>query len=225
MTPTPTPAPTSAAGTTPGTAPGSPTPASRRTVLETADIARALTRIAHEVLERNKGADGLVLLGIPSRGVPLAHRLAARIAEVEGSAVPVGALDVTMYRDDLRLHPARTLEHTDLPPEGVDGRTVVLVDDVLFSGRTIRAALDSLNDHGRPSRVQLAVLVDRGHRELPIRADYVGKNLPTSAGERVRVLLQERDGSDAVVIEGGPPSGPPGSAGHQPSDVRPEVAR
>jgi pyrimidine operon attenuation protein/uracil phosphoribosyltransferase len=215
MTPTPTPAPTSAAGTTPGSSP-------RRTVLETADIARALTRIAHEVLERNKGADGLVLLGIPSRGVPLAHRLAAKIAEVEGSAVPVGALDVTMYRDDLRLHPARTLEHTDLPPEGVDGRTVVLVDDVLFSGRTIRAALDSLNDHGRPSRVQLAVLVDRGHRELPIRADYVGKNLPTSAGERVRVLLQERDGSDAVVIEGGPP---PGSPAEHRSDVRPEVAR
>jgi pyrimidine operon attenuation protein/uracil phosphoribosyltransferase len=215
MTPTPTPAPTSAAGTTPGSSP-------RRTVLETADIARALTRIAHEVLERNKGADGLVLLGIPSRGVPLAHRLAARIAEVEGSAVPVGALDVTMYRDDLRLHPARTLEHTDLPPEGVDGRTVVLVDDVLFSGRTIRAALDSLNDHGRPSRVQLAVLVDRGHRELPIRADYVGKNLPTSAGERVRVLLQELDGSDAVVIEGGPP---PGSPAEHRSDVRPEVAR
>ncbi|HTE73551.1 MAG TPA: bifunctional pyr operon transcriptional regulator/uracil phosphoribosyltransferase PyrR [Actinomycetes bacterium] len=219
MTPTPTPAPPSAAGTTSG----SQSPASRRTVLETADIARALTRIAHEVLERNKGADGLVLLGIPSRGVPLAHRLAARIAEVEGSAVPVGALDVTMYRDDLRLHPARTLEHTDLPPEGVDGRTVVLVDDVLFSGRTIRAALDSLNDHGRPSRVQLAVLVDRGHRELPIRADYVGKNLPTSAGERVRVLLEERDGSDAVVIEGGPP--PPGSPAQHRSDVRPEVAR
>ena len=217
MTPTPTPAPTSAAGTT------SSSP--RRTVLEAADIARALTRIAHEVLERNKGADGLVLLGIPSRGVPLARRLAAKIAEVEGSAVPVGALDVTMYRDDLRLHPARTLEHTDLPPEGVDGRTVVLVDDVLYSGRTIRAALDSINDHGRPSRVQLAVLVDRGHRELPIRADYVGKNLPTAAGERVRVLLEERDGSDAVVIEGGPPSGPSGASGQQHPDVRPEVSR
>ena len=204
----------------PGTAPASPappgssTPSSRRTVLEAADIARALTRIAHEVLERNKGADNLVLLGIPSRGVPLAHRLAARIAEVEGSAVPVGALDVTMYRDDLRLHPARALEHTDLPPEGVDGRTVVLVDDVLYSGRTIRAALDSITDHGRPSRVQLAVLVDRGHRELPIRADYVGKNLPTAAGERVRVLLEERDGSDAVVIETA-----------QPSDVRREETR
>ena len=231
MTPTPTPAPTSAA---PGSSPSSSSsasPVSRRTVLEAADIARALTRIAHEVLERNKGAAGLVLLGIPSRGVPLAHRLAARIAEVEGSAVPVGALDVTMYRDDLRLHPARTLEQTDLPPEGVDGRTVVLVDDVLYSGRTIRAALDSLNDHGRPSRVQLAVLVDRGHRELPIRADYVGKNLPTSAGERVRVLLEERDGSDAVVIEGGPSAGssaseqPPGDDNGQLRDVRPEVTR
>jgi pyrimidine operon attenuation protein/uracil phosphoribosyltransferase len=191
MTPTP-----SAAAT-----PSAPTPPSRRTVLEADDVARALTRIAHEVLERNKGADDLVLLGIPSRGVPLAHRLAVRIAAVEGSDVPVGALDVTMYRDDLRLHPARALEHTDVPPEGIEGRTVVLVDDVLYSGRKIRAALDALNDLGRPSRVQLAVLVDRGHRELPIRADYVGKNLPTSTGERVRVLLDESDGSDGVLIE------------------------
>jgi pyrimidine operon attenuation protein/uracil phosphoribosyltransferase len=174
----------------------------QRTVLEAADISRALTRIAHEVIERNKGATGVVLLGIPSRGVPLAHRLAARIASVEGAGVPVGSLDVTMYRDDLRLHPARALEHTDLPAEGIEGRTVVLVDDVLYSGRTIRAALDAINDLGRPSRVQLAVLVDRGHRELPIRADYVGKNLPTSAGERVRVLLEERDGVDQVCIEG-----------------------
>jgi len=173
----------------------------QRTVLEAADISRALTRIAHEVLERNKGASDLVLLGIPSRGVPLAHRLAARIAAVEGTDVPTGSLDVTMYRDDLRLHPARALEHTDLPADGIEGRTVVLVDDVLYSGRTIRAALDALNDLGRPSRVQLAVLVDRGHRELPIRADYVGKNLPTSAGERVRVLLEERDGTDLVCIE------------------------
>jgi pyrimidine operon attenuation protein/uracil phosphoribosyltransferase len=178
---------------------GAPT---SRTVLEAADISRALTRIAHEVLERNKGAGELVLLGIPSRGVPLARRLAGRIAAVEGSEVPVGALDVTMYRDDLRLHPARALEHTDVPPEGIEGRTVVLVDDVLYSGRTIRAALDALNDLGRPSRVQLAVLVDRGHRELPIRADYVGKNLPTSAGERVHVLLEESDGTDAVHIDG-----------------------
>jgi pyrimidine operon attenuation protein/uracil phosphoribosyltransferase len=133
--------------------------------------------------------------------VPLAHRLAARIAAVEGTDVPVGSLDVTMYRDDLRLHPARALERTDLPPGGVEGRTVVLVDDVLYSGRTVRAALDALGDLGRPARVQLAVLVDRGHRELPIRADYVGKNLPTSLAERVHVLLEETDGEDSVTIE------------------------
>ena len=174
-----------------------------RTVLEAADISRALTRIAHEILERNKGADGLVLLGIPSRGVPLAHRLVDRIAAVEGTRVPVGSLDVTMFRDDLRLRPPRSLEHTELPPDGVEGRTVVLVDDVLFSGRTIRAALDALHEQGRPARVQLAVLVDRGHRELPIRADYVGKNLPTSMAERVGVLLKERDGVDRVEIASG----------------------
>ena len=178
-----------------------PQAALSRTVLEAPDISRALTRIAHEILERNKGAGDLLLLGIPSRGVPLAQRLADRIAAVEGSEVMVGSLDVTMYRDDLRLKPARALERTDLPVEGVEGRTVVLVDDVLFSGRTIRAALDALGDIGRPGRVQLAVLVDRGHRELPIRADYVGKNLPTSAGERVKVRLEEMDGSDAVCIE------------------------
>jgi pyrimidine operon attenuation protein/uracil phosphoribosyltransferase len=171
-------------------------------VFEASDIARALTRIAHEVLERNKGAEGIVLLGIPSRGVPLAARLAERITAVEGTRVLVGSLDVTMYRDDLRLRPARALEHTHLPPGGIDARTVVLVDDVLFSGRTIRAALFALNDHGRPRAVQLAVLVDRGHRELPIRADYVGKNLPTSSAERVHVLLTECDGQDSVYIEG-----------------------
>jgi pyrimidine operon attenuation protein/uracil phosphoribosyltransferase len=180
-----------------------------RRVLEAPDIGRALTRIAHEVLERAKGASDLVLLGIPSRGVPLAHRLAARIEAVEGSPVPVGSLDITMYRDDLRLHPARALERTDLPPEGIEGRTVVLVDDVLYSGRTIRAALDALGDLGRPARVQLAVLVDRGHRELPIRADYVGKNLPTSTSERVHVLLEETDGEDSVTIE---TTGSPASA-------------
>jgi pyrimidine operon attenuation protein / uracil phosphoribosyltransferase len=190
-------------GTTP---PGIPSkrdrePSFARPVLEEADIARALTRVAHEILERNKGADDLVLLGIPSRGVPLATRLAARIADVEGRAIPVGSLDVTMYRDDLRLRPARALEHTDMPPEGIDGRRVVLVDDVLFSGRTIRAALDAIGDLGRPRLVQLAVLVDRGHRELPIRADYVGKNLPTSMSERVRVQLTEIDGRDAVTVE------------------------
>ena len=179
-------------------------------VLDDRDIVRALTRIAHEILERAKGADDLVLLGIPSRGVPLARRLAARIATVEGAHVPVGSLDITMYRDDLRLHPARALERTELPPGGVEGRTVVLVDDVLYSGRTIRAALDALGDLGRPARVQLAVLVDRGHRELPIRADYVGKNLPTSTSERVHVLLEETDGEDSVTIESAdePPDAP-----------------
>ena len=161
-----------------------------RTVLEAADISRALTRIAHEILERNKGADGLVLLGIPSRGVPLAHRLAERIATVEGTQVPVGSLDVTMFRDDLRLRPPRSLERTELPPDGVEGRTVVLVDDVLFSGRTIRAALDAVSDLGRPRAVRLAVLVDRGHRELPIRADHVGKNVPTSRDE---VVIDRRE--------------------------------
>jgi pyrimidine operon attenuation protein/uracil phosphoribosyltransferase len=173
-----------------------------RTVLDDRDIARALTRISHEILERNKGARDLVLLGIPSRGVPLARRIAERIATVEGYDVPVGSLDVTMYRDDLRLKPARALMKTEIPAGGVDGKVVVLVDDVLFSGRTIRSALDALNDVGRPSAVRLAVLVDRGHRELPIRADFVGKNLPTSLVERVRLSVAEIDGSDAVRIEG-----------------------
>ena len=179
------------------------TPSGGRTVLDPTDIARALTRISHEILERNKGADDLVLLGIPRRGVPLAQRVAERIASVEGIDVPVGSLDVTMYRDDLRLKPARTLLPTEIPSSGIDGRTVVLVDDVLFSGRTIRAALDALTEIGRPAAVRLAVLVDRGHRELPIRADFVGKNLPTSLVERVRVAVAETDGSDAVTIEGG----------------------
>jgi pyrimidine operon attenuation protein/uracil phosphoribosyltransferase len=172
-----------------------------RTVLDDRDIARALTRISHEILERNKGGEDLVLLGIPSRGVPLARRVAERIAAVEGYDVPVGSLDVTMYRDDLRLKPARTLLPTEIPPGGIDGKVVVLVDDVLFSGRTIRAALDALNDVGRPSAVRLAVLVDRGHRELPIRADFVGKNLPTSLVERVSVRLEETDDVDAVSID------------------------
>ncbi len=171
-----------------------------RTVLDARDITRALTRISHEILERNRGADDLVLLGIPSRGVPLAERIAERMASVEGVSVPVGSLDVTMYRDDLRLKPARTLMPTDIPPGGIDGKTVVLVDDVLYSGRTIRAALDALTEVGRPKGVQLAVLVDRGHRELPIRADFVGKNLPTSLAERVRVSLEAIDGIDSVSI-------------------------
>ncbi len=171
-----------------------------RVVLDERDVGRALTRISHEILERNRGAAGLLLLGIPTRGVPLAARLASRIFAAEGGAVPHGSLDVTMYRDDLRLRPARTLEHTDVPRGGVDGQTVVLVDDVLFSGRTIRAALDALNDLGRPQAVRLAVLVDRGHRELPIRADYVGKNLPTKWDEDVRVHLTEIDGDDGIEI-------------------------
>ena len=183
--------------------------------MDSRDISRALTRIAHEILERNKGASDLVLLGIPTRGVPLAQRIAAKIAAVEGNAVPVGSLDVTMYRDDLRMRPARTLLPTEIPHGGIDGRTVVLVDDVLFSGRTIRAALDAMADVGRPQAVRLAVLVDRGHRELPIRADFVGKNLPTSLVESVRVRLSEFDDDDAVTIagtSGGPAARDEGSA-------------
>ena len=178
-----------------------------RVVMDPRDISRALTRIAHEILERNKGASDLVLLGIPSRGVPLAQRIADKITAVEGIAVAVGSLDVTMYRDDLRMRPARTLLPTEIPQGGIDGRTVVLVDDVLFSGRTIRAALDAMADVGRPRAVRLAVLVDRGHRELPIRADFVGKNLPTSLVESVRVHLAEFDGEDAVTISGAPGEG------------------
>jgi pyrimidine operon attenuation protein / uracil phosphoribosyltransferase len=183
---------------------GAPAPgpqAHPKTVLEAAEINRALTRIAHEIIERTRGAEQVVLLGIPTRGVPLAGRLAARITGVEGRPVPHGSLDITMYRDDLRLRPARRLGPTEVPAEGIDGKTVVLVDDVLYSGRTVRAALDALNDLGRPLAVQLAVLVDRGHRELPIRADYVGKNLPTSQQEVVRVLLTETDSEDAVLLE------------------------
>jgi pyrimidine operon attenuation protein/uracil phosphoribosyltransferase len=179
-----------------------------KVVLERAEISRALTRIAHEIIERARGAEHLVLLGIPTRGVPLAGRLADLIGEVEGGPVPQGSLDITMYRDDLRLRPARALGPTQVPPEGIDGRTVVLVDDVLYSGRTVRAALDALNDLGRPRAVQLAVLVDRGHRELPIRADYVGKNLPTSQSEQVRVLLTEVDGEDAVLLGQASPDAP-----------------
>jgi len=183
--------------------PASDAAISQRTVLDASDISRALTRISHEILERNSGADSLVLLGIPTRGVGLAHRIGARIAAVEGRPVPTGSLDVTMYRDDIGRKPARALEHTDIPQSGIDSQVVVLVDDVLFTGRTIRAALDALNDIGRPKAVQLAVLVDRGHRELPIRADYVGKNLPTSLVERVSVRLTEHDAEDAVAISQG----------------------
>ncbi|WP_036555236.1 bifunctional pyr operon transcriptional regulator/uracil phosphoribosyltransferase PyrR [Nocardiopsis sp. CNT312] len=183
-----------------GGAPPPPAPEGYRTVLDGPEIDRALTRIAHEVLERTKGGRDVALLGIPSRGVPLARRLAERIERVEDLRVPVGSLDITMYRDDLRLAPARALGRTEIPDGGLDDHVVVLVDDVLFSGRTVRAALDALGDLGRPRAVQLAVLVDRGHRELPIRADYVGKNLPTSLREGVTVCLAENDGRDAVLL-------------------------
>lgn len=205
-----TPSPSTGSDTDPGTAPSSapstaPGTDAARTVLGEADIARALTRIAHEIVERNKGAADLLLLGIPTRGVQLAHRLAERLAQIEPTfSGEYGTLDVTMYRDDLRRQPTRAVGQTVLPGSldgTIDDRVVVLVDDVLFSGRTIRAALDALNDLGRPRVVQLAALVDRGHRELPIRADYVGKNLPTSRSERVKVRLSDVDGGvDAVVI-------------------------
>ena len=172
-----------------------------RVVLDAGDISRALIRISHEILERNKGSEDLLLLGLHTRGVPLAHRIAANIATVEGTTVATGSLDVTMYRDDLRSHPTRAPHRTELPAGGIDGKTVVLVDDVLYSGRTIRAALDALSDLGRPAVVRLAVLVDRGHRELPIRADHVGKNLPTARSERVSLRLSEIDGEDEVTIQ------------------------
>ncbi|MGB5168174.1 MAG: bifunctional pyr operon transcriptional regulator/uracil phosphoribosyltransferase PyrR [Acidimicrobiia bacterium] len=169
-------------------------------VMDAGDVDRAIRRIAHEVLERNRGLDDVVLLGIQTRGVPLAQRLAAALEEIEGEPIAWGSLDIGMYRDDLDRRPKRPLGATDVPVP-LDGRTVVLVDDVLYTGRTIRAALDALADLGRPNRVQLAALVDRGHRELPIRPDYVGKNVPTSRDERVTVSLVERDGEDGVIIE------------------------
>ena len=171
-------------------------------VLDSDDISRILGRISHEILERAHGAQDIVILGIQTRGVPLARRIAERMTDIEGLPVPVGSLDITMYRDDLSLRGARPLHATDVPVDGIDGRLVVLVDDVLFSGRTIRAALDALSDLGRPRAVQLAVLVDRGHRELPLRADYVGKNIPTSRDQAVRVRVQEVDGADEVVVSG-----------------------
>jgi pyrimidine operon attenuation protein / uracil phosphoribosyltransferase len=171
-------------------------------VLGSADVARTVDRIAHQIVERcAKNDSETVLLGIASRGVPLAHRLQTRIEAFTGVALPVGALDVTLYRDDLRLRGVRPIGRTVEPPGGISDRHVVLVDDVLYSGRTIRAALDALRDLGRPQTVQLAVLVDRGHSELPIRADYVGKNLPTAPEQIVRVLLAETDGEDAVYLD------------------------
>ena len=187
---------------TPGVGSGS---VDSRVVLDADQIARVCARMAHQILEANRGAQDLVLMGIPTRGVALARRLAAVMDEVEGVDLPVGALDVTMYRDDLRRQPTRAVGHTHLPVE-VDGSTVVLVDDVLYTGRTVRAALDALGDLGRPRAVQLAVLVDRGHRELPVHADHVGTYIPTRTGEHVGVKLVEIDGIDQVSIE---PSGDP----------------
>ena len=175
-------------------------PAAARPVLSASDVTRVIDRMAHELLEKTGGGADVVLLGIPTRGTTLAARLAARIEAFEAVKVPTGSLDITLYRDDLRLKSPRALEETEVPPEGIDGKLVVLVDDVLFSGRTVRAALDALADLGRPRAVQLAVLVDRGHRELPIRADYVGKNIPTSLREAVHVQLTEHDGQDAVLL-------------------------
>jgi pyrimidine operon attenuation protein / uracil phosphoribosyltransferase len=183
---------------------GAAEPAEQRELLSAGDVARTVARMAHQVIERTAldvpDSAPLVLLGIPTRGAPLAARLATRIAEFSGVDVPTGVLDVTLYRDDLRRRPTRPLGATELPPSGVDEQLVILVDDVLYSGRTIRAALDALRDAGRPRAVQLAVLVDRGHRELPIRADYVGKNVPTSRSEEVHVQLEETDGRDAVLL-------------------------
>jgi pyrimidine operon attenuation protein/uracil phosphoribosyltransferase len=166
------------------------------------DITRALIRISHEILERNSGSANITLLGIPTRGAHLAKRIAASIESIEGASVQTGTLDITLHRDDLRMRAPRALMPTVIPSLGVEGRDVVLVDDVLFSGRTIRAALDALGEIGRPRSVQLAVLVDRGHRQLPIRADFVGKNLPTSIEQSVVVHLTELDGADEVLIEG-----------------------
>ena len=168
--------------------------------LTDSDIHRAVVPIAHEILERNRGADDIVLLGIPTRGVHLARRISETMGGIEGREVPTGALDVGMYRDDLQLRPTVALHPTVIPGGDVTGKTVVLVDDVLFSGRTVRAAMDALNDVGRPRAVQLAVLVDRGHRDLPIRADYVGKNIPTAREDDVQVTLTETDGTDAVRL-------------------------
>jgi pyrimidine operon attenuation protein/uracil phosphoribosyltransferase len=171
-------------------------------VLDTGDISRALKRISHEIVEKNHGVSQIVLLGIPTRGAYLAARIAKFLEEIE-SPVATGTLDITLHRDDLRLRPPRPLLPTVIPTGGIEGKNVVLIDDVLFSGRTIRAALDAIGEIGRPKTVQLAVLVDRGHRELPIRADYVGKNIPTSSNESVKVNLSEIDGIDSVEIVGG----------------------
>jgi pyrimidine operon attenuation protein/uracil phosphoribosyltransferase len=173
-------------------------------VMDADRMARALTRMAHEILERNRGLDEIALVGIRTRGVPLARRISRSLHDINGDDVPTGALDITLYRDDLMRHavgPQPVVRRTEIP-FSIDGRKILLVDDVLYTGRTIRAALDALIDFGRPQGIQLVVLVDRGHRELPIKADYVGKNLPTSLKQSVQVHLQEIDGKDEVLIEG-----------------------
>ncbi|MEE8465167.1 MAG: bifunctional pyr operon transcriptional regulator/uracil phosphoribosyltransferase PyrR [Dehalococcoidia bacterium] len=170
-----------------------------RQIMNQEDVRRALARVAHEILERNRGAKDLVIVGIHTRGVHLAHRIAANLAEFEGVEVPVATLDISLYRDDIQVRAQAKLQPTDIPM-GIQGKRVILVDDVLYTGRTIRAAMDALVDFGRPQQVQLAILLDRGHRELPIRADYVGQNLPTSIHERVKVRLMETDGTDEVAL-------------------------
>ncbi|MPQ99151.1 bifunctional pyr operon transcriptional regulator/uracil phosphoribosyltransferase PyrR [Modestobacter sp. I12A-02628] len=200
--------------------PAQPDPTAPSALMGADDVARSVDRMAHQLIERaaattpgapDGGLSGLVLIGIPTRGAPLARRLAARIEAFTGTRVDVGTVDITLYRDDLRMHGVRALESTLLPEAGIDGRLVVLVDDVLFSGRSVRAALDALRDLGRPRAVQLAVLVDRGHRELPIRADLVGKNVPTARSQKVSVHLSEVDGEDGVTVTEGPalPALPP----------------
>lgn len=168
-------------------------------VMDEGEIRRALTRIAHEIIERNKGAENLVIIGVQSRGVPMARRLATLVGEIEGVEIPVGSLNIAMYRDDYATRSARTIKPSEIPFDVAD-KTVVLVDEVLFTGRTTRAALDAIMDLGRPAVIQLAVLIDRGHRELPVRADYVGKNLPTALKESVEVYWKETNGEDAVMI-------------------------
>ncbi|AEF40302.1 bifunctional pyr operon transcriptional regulator/uracil phosphoribosyltransferase PyrR [Hoyosella subflava] len=187
---------------------GQPGRSGGRELLSAADVSRTIARIAHQIIEKtaldqSDSGRQVVLVGIPTRGSTLAQRLATKIEEFTGIAPPVGSLDTTLYRDDLRSKPHRPLERTSMPVGGVDNCLVILVDDVLFSGRTVRSALDALRDVGRPQIVQLAVLVDRGHRELPIRADYVGKNIPTARSEDVLVLLSEHDGRDAVELRSG----------------------
>lgn len=177
-----------------------PSPTPSKVIMSAEDVRRALTRIAHEIIEHNRGVRNLVLVGMRTRGIPLARRLAEKLDELENVQVPVGELDITLYRDDIGMRAVQPLVGSTAIPVDVSGKEIVLVDDVLFTGRSVRAALDALIDYGRPKAIQLAVLVDRGHRELPIRPDYVGKNVPTSLDEDVAVLLREIDGADGVEI-------------------------